>query len=320
MSRRKGRAMRILVYGAGAMGTYFGYKLLTGGNEISFVARGARRDTLQKGAAQLEDVTTGTEFRHPFPVWERVPEGEHFDLVLVTVKSHQMQAALEEVETVSADWIILMGMYVTGMGEWRDRLGTERVYFAFPGASAVVQGSKVLFVEGGDEDEQVWGVTIGGLHGEPSEQTGKVAKVFIDAGIPVNQSGDMAAVFMSQAAVRMPILAALELAGGDLDKLYDRGDLLKLMVKGIREALAAVRIAGYSPVPSSLSMYRYVPIFIIANMIKHRFSTQASRIGIEAFGKKSKDETSALSRQLLETVRGLGGQCEHLEFLFDHYM
>jgi 2-dehydropantoate 2-reductase len=312
--------MRILIYGAGAMGTYFGYKLLTGGNEISFVARGARRDTLQKGAAQLEDVNTGTEVRHPFPVWERVPEGEHFDLVLVTVKSHQMQAALAEVEKLSTDWIILMGMFVTGMGEWRDRLGAERVFFAFPGASAVVRGSKVLFVEGGDEDEQVWGVTIGVLHGEPSEQTGEVAKVFIDAGIPVHQSGDMAAVFMSQAAVRMPILAALELAGGDLDKLYDRGDLLKLMVKGIREALAAVRIAGYTPVPSSLSMYRYVPIFIIANMIKHRFSTQASRIGIEAFGEKSKDETCALSRQLLETVRGLGGQCEHLEFLFDHYM
>jgi len=301
------------------MGTYIGYKLLAGGNEVALVARGERCRTLAQAPAILEDANTGYEYHHPFPVWSELPREEHFDVLLVTVKSHQVEAVLPELEQAAAEWVVFMGLYVRGMGEWRDRLGPERVFFAFPGASAVLRGPKVVFVEGGDEEEQIWGVTLGTLQKAPPDKLDKLSGLFHEAGIPVQKSGEMAAVYMSQAAVRLPILAALDLAGGSLDKLHDRGDLLRLMVKGIREGIAAVRVAGYTPVPSSLAMYRYVPIFVIANAIKNRFSTQASRIGIEAFGLESKEETVALALDLLETVRGLGGQSEHLEFLFDHF-
>jgi hypothetical protein len=67
-------------------------------------------------------------------------------------------------------------------------------------------------------------------------------------------------------------------------------------------------------------MYRFVPIFVIANAIKHRFSTQASRIGIEAFGQRNRRETAALAARLLESVRGFDISTEHLEFLFDQYL
>jgi hypothetical protein len=110
--------------------------------------------------------------------------------------------------------------------------------------------------------------------------------------------------------------AALLFAGGNLDVLSERGDLLKLMVKGIREGLAAVRTLGFELNPRSLSMYRYVPIFIIASMIRGRFDTVSSRIGIEETVLHAGLEPRDLSRRFMQLVERAGTKDEHLSFLF----
>ena len=136
-----------------------------------------------------------------------------------------------------------------------------------------------------------------------------------DAGIAVHHAEAMEAVFLSQALVRLPMLAALQYAGGTLDQLSVRGDLLKLMIKASREGLAAVKRSGLRPVPDSLEMYRWVPVFISANMIKHRLDTVSSKIGIEAYSKRAGDELRLLAGQFLEFVVASGSEFEHVEYV-----
>ncbi|MFO7849350.1 MAG: hypothetical protein R6V67_05260, partial [Spirochaetia bacterium] len=175
--------------------------------------------------------------------------------------------------------------------------------------------------------EELRSIILGGLNEKPASSTapetteesggvGKFCRLFSDSGIPVSLSPNMRAVYLSQAALRLPMTTALLSAGGSLDALSARGDLLKLMIKGIREALAVVRSLGYELEPSSLSMYRYVPVFIIANMMKGRFDTVSSRIGIEKTALFAGDETEHLSRRFLELSEDTGVELIHLHFLF----
>lgn len=319
--------MQIAIIGAGALGSYLGYKLDAGGHQVELIDSSARADQIRKNGVSLKDEITGQYVRVDLSV-QPEPQGE-YDVVIVAVRTQQMQRALElagsAAESGAGDSaeILLIGSYVSGMSDWAEELGVEGVLFAFPGMSAVLErdskGTVVKFCERGEGDAEAWGITLGTLRRPGTEQRSRVDRVMSEAGIPVHHAESMEAVFLSQALVRLPLLGALQYAGGTLKRLSARGDLLKLMLKASREGLAAVKRSGLKPVPGSLEMYRWVPIFISANMIKHRLDTLPSRIGIEAYSKRSGDELRLLAGQFLEFAVASGAEFEHLEYVLSGF-
>lgn len=320
--------MRIGIIGAGALGSYLGYKLDSGGHEVVLCDTGRRAEEIRTSGVRLKDVLSGQTVRSELKVEEH-PHGE-FDAIVVTVRTQQMKAALstaaeaaEAGEQGSAAPILLIGSYVSGMSDWAEELGEKRVLFGFPGMSAVLErdatGAVVKYCERGEDDTDPWGITVGRLREAVPDVQRKDCRGFVDANIPVHYADSMEGVFLSQALVRLPLLAALQYAGGKLDHLSGRGDLLKLMIKASREGLAAVKRSGLRPVPDSLEMYRWVPVFISANMIKHRLDTVPSRIGIEAYSKRAGDELRLLAGQFLEFVVASGSEFEHLEYVLSGF-
>src|SRR5262245_12441578 len=99
--------MRILVYGAGAVGGYFGALLARGGHEVAFVARGENLAALRRDGLRVD---LGGELLHVAPVTAvddpaRAPRPE---LVLVCGKSYDTSAAARALRpVVGADTIVL---------------------------------------------------------------------------------------------------------------------------------------------------------------------------------------------------------------------
>lgn len=87
--------MKILVYGAGAIGGYLGAILTAAGEDVTLVARGAQYDALSSRGIQLEGPRSG----RPEPIKVRVCKpGEEkgpYDTVFVTLKSQQIAAAAQ---------------------------------------------------------------------------------------------------------------------------------------------------------------------------------------------------------------------------------
>ena len=318
--------MRIAIIGAGALGSYLGYKLDSGGHEVVLIDNSARADQIRESGVSLKDVITGQFVRVDLTV-QTEPQ-EVYDVVIVAVRAQHMNAALELAGKAAGEGrngaeILLIGSYVTGMSDWAEEMGEQRVLFAFPGMSVVLErdskGSVVKYCERGEDDAEPWGITLGKLRGPVPERQTKIDRVMSDAGISVHHAESMEAVFLSQALVRLPMLGALQYAGGTMKRLSARGDLLKLLLKASREGLAAVKRSGLKPVPDSLEMYRWVPIFVSANMIKHRLDTLQSQIGIEAFSKRSGDELRLLAGQFLEFAVASGAEFEHLEYVLSGF-
>lgn len=84
--------MRVLIYGAGAVGGYFGGRLVQGGAEVTFLARGAQLAALKAHGIRLESVDG--DFSTPVLAVARLSEAAPPDLVLLCVKAHDTRQAV----------------------------------------------------------------------------------------------------------------------------------------------------------------------------------------------------------------------------------
>ncbi|WP_295178634.1 2-dehydropantoate 2-reductase [uncultured Christiangramia sp.] len=99
--------MKILVYGAGGVGGYFGARLAESGNKVSFIARGEHMRAIKESGLQLESIN-GDITVHPELVTSDIDEVETPDLILLGVKSWQLpEVASELKKNISKDTIVL---------------------------------------------------------------------------------------------------------------------------------------------------------------------------------------------------------------------
>jgi 2-dehydropantoate 2-reductase len=82
--------MRILVLGAGALGGYFGGRLLQAGAEVSFLVRPRRAEQLARDGLAIESPFGA--LRRPVETLTEARPG--FDLVLLTCKAYDLEAAI----------------------------------------------------------------------------------------------------------------------------------------------------------------------------------------------------------------------------------
>jgi 2-dehydropantoate 2-reductase len=109
--------MRILVFGAGAVGSYVGGILTAAGADVTLVARGAQYEALSEKGLILEGPKSG----RPDPVRVRAcrpgEEKPPYDLIFVGLKSHQIAgAAAHMVSLLAKDGMMLLGQ--NGLPHW----------------------------------------------------------------------------------------------------------------------------------------------------------------------------------------------------------
>lgn len=87
--------MKILVVGAGAIGGYFGGRLLEKGEDVTFLVRENRRNQLEKTGLIIKSVNGDFSVRPPM-----VLSGENvdkFDVIFITTKSYQLKGAIDDI-------------------------------------------------------------------------------------------------------------------------------------------------------------------------------------------------------------------------------
>ena len=90
--------MRVLVLGAGALGSYFGGRLLEAGvaEEVAFLVRPGRRAQLERDGLAIE--SPAGDFRaHPVRALSPGEAGPGWDAVLLACKAYDLDAALEAI-------------------------------------------------------------------------------------------------------------------------------------------------------------------------------------------------------------------------------
>lgn len=92
-------SMNIVIYGTGGVGGYFGARLAQAGNTVTFIARGKHLEAIQKNGLQLIS-PKGDYLVFPANATDNITEVTDIDLILVCVKTWQLEAAAKEINKV----------------------------------------------------------------------------------------------------------------------------------------------------------------------------------------------------------------------------
>ena len=86
--------MKILVIGAGAVGGYFGGRLAEAGRDVSFLVRAKHADRIRKQGLRIVSPQGDVTVHPKVTVSDEIDE--HFDLILLSVKTCGLEAAIDD--------------------------------------------------------------------------------------------------------------------------------------------------------------------------------------------------------------------------------
>ncbi len=138
--------MRILIYGAGIIGSYLAHVLYSAGNEVTILARGERKQNLDYRGLVLHHVLQRkTTCDHP-KIIDSIGD-EKYDLVFAAVQFGQLQSIFDDLCKVNSSVVVLVGNNfgptVTRQEILRFTEHPKTVLFAFPAFGGHREGSQI---------------------------------------------------------------------------------------------------------------------------------------------------------------------------------
>lgn len=91
--------MKILIHGAGALGAYFGGRILEAGYDVSFLVREKRAVQLEKEGLKIQSPEGNFE-RKDIKVYTQSKEVQNLDLVILAVKGYHLEEAIVQVQKI----------------------------------------------------------------------------------------------------------------------------------------------------------------------------------------------------------------------------
>ena len=178
--------MRVAVYGAGALGSYYGARMAIGGADVSLIARGAHLAALHERGLTL--VTPEGTSRHDLRATDDPAAIGPVDVVLLGVKSYDTESAVERLAPLLADGSAVISLQngVDNEEKIAAAIGWEHVLGGSAYILAAVREPGV--VEASGPRSIVFGEWSGG---EPSERVLAILDVCQRGGIPARTAPDV---------------------------------------------------------------------------------------------------------------------------------
>lgn len=261
--------MKLLVYGAGVLGSLFSARMHEAGHDVSLLARGERLTALRQHGVLLAEGNSPTVRSVPVPVVEH-PAGS-YDLIAVFVRTHQVEAVLESLASSEGD-VLFMHNWAAGAEPLGAVIGHERVLLGFPTAAGTMDGDVVRYRPTSLMTRLI-PTPIGESDGRITPRLKRIVREFRTAGINVKAEPQMDAWLKTHAAFEVPLLQAVNAAGGPV-ALAEDPDAVRGMIRLMRKNLASMPTP---PVPRGFIALQTLPLGLLAAMLRRflRSSTAA---------------------------------------------
>lgn len=293
--------MRVLVFGAGVIGSLYARLLAESGCTVCVYARGRRLAELEHGLRYR--TPEGEIATCPVQVLDRLDPEEGYDLALVAVRFDQAEQALTEVAAVRAPTIVTMINNPHGYRRWAEIVGRERLVPAFPGAGGSIDDGvlNAHLVPG-----WIQPTTIGELDGtRPMRLRGLVA-MFARAKIPVAVCNTMRDWQMTHLALICPLADAVYLGHADHLKVAENTEALRLVGQLLRRNMRALRARRVKICPGRLSVLTWAPPAVVIAVLRVLFRSEFAEWAICRHARTGRAEMELL-RDDFYTALGVAG-------------
>ncbi|SHN26234.1 ketopantoate reductase family protein [Gracilibacillus kekensis] len=251
--------MKVLVYGAGVLGSQLAYSLVRGGNDVSILARGKRYQQLEDDGIVIRHYRRRTNTVVTVNVIDKLQPEEHYDLIFVVMKYNQFSAVLPILAGNISNNIVIVG----------NNADAERMQATLNENSEVKKNTAFGFhVSGGKREESgrvisIRGgggqMVIGGLDGDLSFKSA-IEQAFKEAKFKLSYNENIDAWLKSHFIPIVAMNSIHYINNFDFKKIAKDKKALMQMVYAMDEGFMVLERMGY----------RIDPAFQVKLVRRHR--------------------------------------------------
>ena len=242
--------MKIIVCGAGVIGTLYASRLKAAGCDVTVLARGSRLVDIERHGLVLHNLTTGDRSTTPVLATGQLLPDDSYDLALIAVRRDQLSGILSVLASNrNIPSMLFMLNNPSGSAALIQSLGSNRVVLGFPGAGGTLDGHVVQYVMIAQQP-----TTIGEPNGEQTARLRTLIGILRGSGLKVQSDRNMDAWLMAHAFFIASVSGAVYLAEGSCARLGGDPALLNLMLDGVSQGFGVVRALGHPVHPFALNL------------------------------------------------------------------
>ncbi len=285
--------MRILVYGAGVLGSNLANNLFRGGKDVTLLARGQWAKQIRNHGLCIHHYF-GRITLSRIPVIEKLETQDFYDVIFVVVRYTQLDSVISVLKTNVSKNIVFVGNNVR-CEKYRKMLKEKNVMFAFA-LSAGYRKSDHL------ESVDLKKITIGRLKDEPRDEE-LTNEIFGDSGYRITYESNMGDWLLCHAAAVLPIAFACYYTDGEIKKIRKDKIYLSKLTDATISAYEVLDRNGHEILPVSERDYAK-PGYRRLSLLLYRLicSTRIGKLCTCGHAMNAADEMNALNEDLKDCL------------------
>jgi 2-dehydropantoate 2-reductase len=249
---------RILIFGAGVIGSIYAIKFIEAGIDVTIFARANRFKILKENGLQYNE--KGTLKSIKVNVIDTLENDDVYDYIFVTVRYDRAESALLALKDNQSKHIVTMTSNSIGFSAWLDIVG-DRLLPAFPGVGGQIKDG-VLYAR--FPPKGLMATTFGEISGSVTERVENLATLFKTAKLPCAIHKDMKAYLITHSVSDIALLGVLHVGNKIIDKKTARTRKTAYQITfTLKTYLRAIQQAGVTINPSAFKIVLRCPNFIL---------------------------------------------------------
>ena len=270
--------MRVGVVGAGVVGSYFGGRLAHAGENVVFLARGAKLEALRGHGLQVESAD-GDFVVRPAQATDEPKSVGPVDVVLLAVKGWQVPGAIETMRPLmgASTFAVTLPDGIEAPDQVAAVFGKHRVV----GGIALMMGTSVApgYIR---NTLRGTSITFGELDSGRSERLDRLRQTFEHAGVTAKISPDIISARWEKLMLVSPWSAISAVTRAPLGIVRSVSETRQLLEETMREVLAVARAQGAKLSPDTVAeRLRWLdsgPATSVGNMMRDLISGHPSEL------------------------------------------
>ena len=287
--------MKILIYGAGVIGSLYATLLSEAGVDVSIYARGKRLESLLKNGLLYKK---GNQIKTAkVTVIAKVEDDDLYDYVFLTVRENQLRAALAELKDNVSPTIVTMVNSLDAYDSWEEICGKGRILPAFPGAGGGIENN---VLDAALTPRIIQPTTLGRTDGREK----KLTAIFKKAKIPYQIVEDMHTWQICHLGMVVPIADAYY-ESEDPKNCGNDHRLMMATARQIKDNLRHISSGGVKISPSKMNWFKILPTPIVALLLGVVFRSDFGDRFMYQHSIKAPDEMKRLHELFYNYLKGM---------------
>ncbi|MCG8510187.1 MAG: 2-dehydropantoate 2-reductase [Rhodospirillales bacterium] len=239
--------MKILVLGAGAVGGYFGGRLVEAGGDVTFLVRPHRAISLEANGLIVR--SPFGDIRRPVPVLRREQIGHHFDIIVLSCKAYDLDTAMDAIEpAVGPDSRILPLLNgLSHMDRLDERFDSRRVLGGLCHlASTMTEHDEIHHLN------RLHRLTLGDRTGRESRSASALAGLLEQSTVEVILSANIAQDMWEKFVFLTALAATTCLMRASIGDIMAAPSGEAIVVSFLEECIAVAEASGHRPRPEAI--------------------------------------------------------------------